>query len=167
MRYGLLWQNWLCATGHCRKVGDVQWATAVNLVMRCGPLWRICLFAFLATAYNEAISHFAGFGCALWATAQELKMDYGPQHRILLCTMGRSAGFCYALWAMPRIWLCAKYHCAKPITIAQNRTIFFKKLAKSVKEQWGWKVNIYKKAYDIPVWKHWYLKKNFVPRNGP
>jgi hypothetical protein len=47
--------------GHCGEFFYALWATAVYLVMRYGPLWRIWLCA---------MGHCGGFGYALWATAR-------------------------------------------------------------------------------------------------
>jgi hypothetical protein len=47
--------------GHCSEFCYVLWATAVNLVVRNGPLRRIWIYA---------MGHCGGFGYALWATVQ-------------------------------------------------------------------------------------------------
>jgi hypothetical protein len=74
--------------GHCSKFFYALWATAVNLVERSGPLWRIWLnamghfggfgYALWATARNEAVQYKSVVISAQWAIAQDLVMRYGP-----------------------------------------------------------------------------------------
>jgi hypothetical protein len=47
--------------GHCGEFFYALWATAVNFVMRYGPLRRILLYA---------MGHCGGFCYVLWATAR-------------------------------------------------------------------------------------------------
>jgi hypothetical protein len=94
--------------GRCREFGYVLWANAVYLVMRNGPLqWEFvdALWAAVANLVTRhgtlrgmshtvkicdnfhAVDHSAGFGYVPLAIAQDL-----------VCAIGHSAGFCYALW---------------------------------------------------------------------
>jgi hypothetical protein len=87
----------LYALGYCGKFGYALQATAANLVMRYGPLWRIWLYTMgqclegsltvkIVKICNDfrAIGYSAGFGYVLWAITQYLVMYYEPKHIIWL-----------------------------------------------------------------------------------
>ncbi len=63
----------LTPMGHCDRFGYALWATAINLVIRYGPLRQISLYA---------MGHCDRFGNALWATAINLVIRYGPLRQI-------------------------------------------------------------------------------------
>jgi hypothetical protein len=88
------------------------WATAANLAMPYGPLWRIwwCAMGHCGE-FDDVLcmGHCREFGYALWATVADLFIGFfghcivwshtEPFRRIWLCAMGHSAGIDNALWA--------------------------------------------------------------------
>jgi hypothetical protein len=106
--------------GHCGGFGYTLWSTAVDLVVRNGPLQRILLCTLghcgvFGLRYGPpwrfwlyAMGHCGRFGYMLWATSADLVVPYGPQRVMKLhskicidfSTIGHSAGFGYALWAI-------------------------------------------------------------------
>ncbi len=63
--------------GHYGRFGSMLWATAVDLVMRYGPLRGVKPYSKICIDFC-IMGHSAGFGYPLWAVAKDLVMSSGP-----------------------------------------------------------------------------------------
>ncbi len=87
----------------------------------------------------------------VWAIEQDLVMRYGPWCRILLCALSHMQDFVMCYGSQRRILLCSIGHSTKIITLAHNYTNFFTSLPNSLKGHRGYKVNLFKQFYPIPM----------------